>query len=780
MARDNETNTLELNIKVNGQNLSSISEKCNIGTLRIPSDPSWPKIPLRRSSNNTDDIIEPPCVITLTGTPRKGRSVVQPVASRYLKSRLSQRYEATTHIPKRLPGCFDPRFRRQISRQKAEKPDEFYSTLKNDEETKPELDTHITQGTKKKLENKSQKTGENTNGYIPSRHDVNNLLSNVAKLTDKTIDYAINEQSILEAKHCPTSNCVYKTSCETIMRIINDTINFLKSILKKFISALHATNERYNVESKFSQEQKQKPINKPLLLMVDEKRIHALPINSLNIEAASSSAQSLQCYSVPVVPVVAYRDVPLQMKDASVPTQMEENVKILSVWQNDGKVKDGEIDGDRTAVCTRSTCSFRNESNVTERCIAKSSDDISISGKKSIFKHCDGPDISGRICDNKNTDSSVLSNRDVANEITLSKDHYGNSDALDNAGDADKPSTNVINDKMLDKNMQSLAFGDNKEYRKNKQEKERHGEMLRINAKRKTAPMNLSRKAKSFFRRNSRLAITDSDCTLILPGCRGIKGKRYEKIYGQSLDVRRNGINSTNSILVKYNASRQGRINFRSLTNLRAGNSFEKPSSIPLETQELLNKSYWEYYWKLRRKITSTANDAKERDECLNEDHLPESQTLRQCSVLSCMINTALRDTTRRASTAAADGKPTSDSRLAVNVMSNVRKSVYEASAGLPSMFVKKIQRKKMKRSARSNRLLGLRAIALLCIAMYVAVIFLPMTYDYFFDEEYDDEDTNYIQLTFQYVASSFAEALDGIIDVLTIFLSSVRFNRKR
>ncbi|XP_011687638.1 PREDICTED: uncharacterized protein LOC105449886 isoform X7 [Wasmannia auropunctata] len=710
MARDNETNTLELNIKVNGQNLSSISEKCNIGTLRIPSDPSWPKIPLRRSSNNTDDIIEPPCVITLTGTPRKGRSVVQPVASRYLKSRLSQRYEATTHIPKRLPGCFDPRFRRQISRQKAEKPDEFYSTLKNDEETKPELDTHITQGTKKKLENKSQKT------------------------------------------------------------------------------ALHATNERYNVESKFSQEQKQKPINKPLLLMVDEKRIHALPINSLNIEAASSSAQSLQCYSVPVVPVVAYRDVPLQMKDASVPTQMEENVKILSVWQNDGKVKDGEIDGDRTAVCTRSTCSFRNESsnekypldNVTERCIAKSSDDISISGKKSIFKHCDGPDISGRICDNKNTDSSVLSNRDVANEITLSKDHYGNSDALDNAGDADKPSTNVINDKMLDKNMQSLAFGDNKEYRKNKQEKERHGEMLRINAKRKTAPMNLSRKAKSFFRRNSRLAITDSDCTLILPGCRGIKGKRYEKIYGQSLDVRRNGINSTNSILVKYNASRQGRINFRSLTNLRAGNSFEKPSSIPLETQELLNKSYWEYYWKLRRKITSTANDAKERDECLNEDHLPESQTLRQCSVLSCMINTALRDTTRRASTAAADGKPTSDSRLAVNVMSNVRKSVYEASAGLPSMFVKKIQRKKMKRSARSNRLLGLRAIALLCIAMYVAVIFLPMTYDYFFDEEYDDEDTNYIQLTFQYVASSFAEALDGIIDVLTIFLSSVRFNRKR
>ncbi|KAL6259307.1 hypothetical protein P5V15_009224 [Pogonomyrmex californicus] len=79
MARDNETNTLELHVKINRQNLSAISEKCNISTLRIPSDPSWPKIPLRRSNNNTDDIIEPPCVVTLTGTPRKGCSTMQTV-----------------------------------------------------------------------------------------------------------------------------------------------------------------------------------------------------------------------------------------------------------------------------------------------------------------------------------------------------------------------------------------------------------------------------------------------------------------------------------------------------------------------------------------------------------------------------------------------------------------------------------------------------------------------------------------------------------------------------
>jgi len=425
-----------------------------------------------------------------------------------------------------------------------------------------------------------------------------------------------------------------------------------------------------------------------------------------------------------------------------------------------------------------------------KRCNAKNKDDIYTSEKKSIFKHCDRHDASGRIRDNENGVSNIVSfNQDITNEITLGKNRYGNFDTLDNAGDvndcesysnlntaarlknladqccainscianerkeeketsngrkmiktwmhscvnmqtqklayhvkddrdnADKPSTNAkINDKVSDK---SLAFGKVGEYGKedgksNKEKgskKERHRE-LRVNVKRKMAPTNLSRKAKSFFRKKSRLAITDSDCTLILPGYRyGIKGKRYEKIRGRSKISRslyeRNGMTSTNSILVKYNASKRGRINSRSLTNLRVGNSFhrEKPSSIPPETRELLNKSYWEYYWKLRRKITSAKLDnAKEKDECLKEEHLPESQTLRQCSVLSCMINTALRDSTR----AAADGRPFS-SDPAVKMTSNMRESQVYKVSGSSSTFVKKIQRRKMKRA--SKRLLGFRAI---------------------------------------------------------------------
>jgi len=81
--------------------------------------------------------------------------------------------------------------------------------------------------------------------------------------------------------------------------------------------------------------------------MVNEKRIHALPINPVNIETVSSSVQSLQCYSVQI-PVVAYRDTPLQI--SSMLTQMEKDVNMPSVCQNDS-VKGREIVGN---VCTES------------------------------------------------------------------------------------------------------------------------------------------------------------------------------------------------------------------------------------------------------------------------------------------------------------------------------------------------------------------------------------------------------------------------------------------
>ncbi|XP_024869838.1 uncharacterized protein LOC112453350, partial [Temnothorax curvispinosus] len=850
--------------------------------IRIPPDPSWPKIPPRRSSNNTDDIIEPPCVVTLTGTPKKGRSIVQPVACQHLKSKSSQKYEAITHIGKRLPGCFDPRFRRQITRQKAEKPDDVCNT-KHDRQT-PELDIKILQETEQH-EDKSRETGESVDGLYTSApcHDVDTLLSSVGKSTKKTTD----KQSILEAKHCP-----WNTSLQ------------------------HATNERHDVGSGFISQGEKQESNRPLLLMVDEKKIHALPIDSFNVEATCLSAPAPA--SAPVrVPVVAYRDI------SRMPTQMEKDVKMPSMCENDAA---RETVGN---ICTRSTISMcnlkesRNEKyplDDVERCQsqAKNSDGIYITEKKtnkSISKYCDGHSAiistSGRrICerdkDTSRAERYVASNVSLNQDVGKDKDRYGNfalDNALDNNGDADDadgrirsysnlntavrlknfrkvescgqscatmptidsssiadgecderkmsserkmvtcktwmtltsaragrmkqtavdrdnagctPSANAMtNDKILEKGMESLVSSqvcgikgysdksdkDEKEYKRAVEDGRMRVRVRRVNVKRKAAPMNLSRKAKSFFRKKSRLARTDSACTLILPGYRcaaRVKGKRrYEKTHAHAhgrskvnLPLhRRNGINSMtwNSILVKYNASKQGRITSRLSTNPRVGTSFEKPSSIPLETRELLNKSYWEYYWKLgplRRKIASAKPDnaaalgrQRQKDrECSNEDHLPESQTLRQCSVLSCMINTALRDSTT------ADGRPPSDP-AAANVTSNARESVCQVSAvsGLSSVFANKIKMKRKKMKRASKRLLGLRAIALLCIAMYVAVIFLPMMYDYFFAEEYEDENATYIELTFRYIVSSFGEALDGVIDVLTtILLRPVRFDRKQ
>lgn len=67
---------------------------------------------------------------------------------------------------------------------------------------------------------------------------------------------------------------------------------------------------------------------------------------------------------------------------------------------------------------------------------------------------------------------------------------------------------------------------------------------------------------------------------------------------------------------------------------------------------------------------------------------------------------------------------------------------------------------------------------------MHVAIIFLPIMYDYFSEKENDFDDDyknmSYIELALQYVTSSFGEAFDGVVEVLnTVFLRPVRFDRK-
>ncbi|XP_036147471.1 uncharacterized protein LOC114255598 [Monomorium pharaonis] len=669
MLRVNE-NTLELDIKVNGQNLSTVSKKYNIGTLRIPSDPSWPKIPLRCLSDNTDDIIEHPCVITLTEIPRKSPNTRQTVANQHFRSRLNQKYETTTHIPKKLPSCFDPRFRRQVLQQKIEKLDEFHNS-KDDEQ----LAIHVPKGVK---EDKSRETDNGVvveDDYVSLQcYNIDNLLSNhVTKSMNKTADCLINKgESISEANHCITNNC--------------DDRDDAKSIGDICISKRKSNSKDYD-EYTFSQKEK--------------------------IDSNVSLSQDI------INEITLYKD--------RLTFNALANADDYSNLNTTVKLND-----------------FVDQSGVTDSYIAEG--------------YCNESKIS------KGEMAKIRMHSHLrVNEESKQKFAYRVKNVRDEQNDANKllMQFNIINDKRLTFDEACLKESEeskcNDEKEKDKKEKR---VQLRINAKKKCKPASIFRKAKSFFRKKSRLALANSNCTLILPGHSGIIGKRSKKIceefhskVNRSLHGK-NGINSANSILEKY-VSRQGRINFRSLTNL-PNNLFEKQSSIPLETRELLNKNYWKYYWNLRRKMVSAKSaKMKKNYECLNEDHLSESQTLRQCSVLSCMINMTLRDST------VIDGRQFSDPKV---VTSNA--CIYEASES-HSVLARMIKRKKLKRE--SERLLGFRAIALLCIAMYVAVIFLPVMYHYL-DEEYNDGNANYLELIFQYV-TSFEKAFDEVINALTTIL---------
>ncbi|XP_032683152.1 uncharacterized protein LOC116849772 isoform X1 [Odontomachus brunneus] len=345
---------------------------------------------------------------------------------------------------------------------------------------------------------------------------------------------------------------------------------------------------------------------------------------------------------------------------------------------------------------------------------------------------------------------------------------------------------NVLSDKALQEDMQ--VTGEERQKSCESKAKSRHREVC-YNSRRKTAnPINLSRKAKSFFRRRSRLATTDSDCTLMLPGPRRIKSKQYryertrDRLKISQLSRRRNWMNCMNPIRKKSYTSKRSRVNrSRLLTNLRADNPFEQPLFIPLETQELLNKSYWEYYRKLRKIALTVPDTVREEDKRSSESrsrvNLPVSRTLQQCSVLSCMINNTL-DTSEKVFQNPATAVERSLSDPTANG-SKTRENVCEAF-GLSSTRVKRIKRKRTNHA--SKRLFGLKAIVFLVVMVYVAIIFLPMMYDYLMlDEEHDDyEDVNYVALTLEYIASSFEEAFDEIVDVVnTIFLRSVRFNRE-
>ncbi|XP_063982475.1 uncharacterized protein LOC135165272 [Diachasmimorpha longicaudata] len=119
--------SLRLNVKVNNDNFSPEKNYNNVASLRAPVDPSWPKIPSRRATDNISDISEPACDIFTGGTPRRSRSISRPHSiSSHINEKNYQgnffdypcpKVSSQHYPPRRRPGCLDPRFKKPTSKK---------------------------------------------------------------------------------------------------------------------------------------------------------------------------------------------------------------------------------------------------------------------------------------------------------------------------------------------------------------------------------------------------------------------------------------------------------------------------------------------------------------------------------------------------------------------------------------------------------------------------------------------------------------------------------------
>ncbi|XP_015126434.1 uncharacterized protein LOC107048000 [Diachasma alloeum] len=127
MNSHDDSSSLRLSMNVNNENFSSEKNYNNVTSLRVPADPSWPKIPSRRTTDNISDISEPACDIFMGGTPRRSRSITRPHS---ISSNVNEKnyqgsffdYQcpkvSTQHYPpRRRPGCLDPRFKKVTSKK---------------------------------------------------------------------------------------------------------------------------------------------------------------------------------------------------------------------------------------------------------------------------------------------------------------------------------------------------------------------------------------------------------------------------------------------------------------------------------------------------------------------------------------------------------------------------------------------------------------------------------------------------------------------------------------
>ncbi|XP_048261723.1 uncharacterized protein LOC100649728 isoform X2 [Bombus terrestris] len=900
MAYQDNANALQLHIKINSENLLPVSQKYNAGSLRIPADPSWPKIPQRKLTND-GDTIEPPCIVKLSGTPRS-RTIVQTSLNQSPKSTVTkdsayssfhhQKTTSSMYTLRKFPGYIDPRFKNRVTNIKKNQVTSTESLQKEvDQSNVTTFTEHLhTEETEKLMPEREQTKIEKGQKL----HEEKEIKSTQNYMANHILD--INKELQLEKTHC-TKNSELKrqdyisegsnkneiTAKDKCVKNVNSFEHISKSIVND-------ANTQVDITSMPVQES-----NGQLFFVLD-KKLQSHPLSAITVPQEYVN----QCYNVQL-PILAmqvsttgtsnviqqcinHSEYQNQIKTPSLRKEESEHHIHSNQTQNKStflinNIEEKDIYERKNTLVVQSNALEENRKSCftpdfpENSAVSEKLPNLNIQKERQESSDSEYyiPDINKRnihnnvlqclkmrkmTCDasgEETTDSEIIRKRIIfkkefidTNESTK-KGNNINTDAIHDDIKALAHNHDKVNyiSKNTDQNQslyQNYKIGICETKGRNKSEQYLSSKRNRctrklcrnsepyITFKQKKTSAKFSRKARSYFQKNSHSALVDSDYTLVWPNFQYNKYKRNhtnihkfskykarnmsQHFYSVPTHKRNTNTQISNvSNLIEQNYlqsnkhidSRQEvtkslsraclqREHYKYEISPRSNtdDKFERSKGISPKTQELLNKSYWEYYNRLRHKIKNTSSIEQQYSYNLTMDTPeernkgkvnevydqelrsqlevnPELRTLKQCTALSTMINKAL-DSNLESNIVQTeqlyinDNMKTSLNHIVSAQNSNTKKISYLTT---DESVTNKVRCNGYKTN--DKKFLELKSIIFFGGMMYILIIFLPMLYDYFYYEEYDDyyENLSYLELVVEYIFSSFKEAFGGVFNGL-------------
>lgn len=432
-----------------------------------------------------------------------------------------------------------------------------------------------------------------------------------------------------------------------------------------------------------------------------KKKVHSLPVNNI---PSPIPQYTTQCYNVQV-PIITYQNIPLQIStctsgDINISPCIASTVPIADLsTTTQFQIKHKNSDIHTLSLEKQNLDSLQQKHEILN---TKNIDTTDIQVKQETLildKKIEDRTLEQPIVEENYYETSSLPNNDKIyisvdnnNVVNCSNNHLKVTSYQQPTEISDSNgyvSTKVPNFKKCTSSQrrqirseQNLLQKENIYIKKLFQSSEPY-----ITSRRRRIKANFSKKAKFYFQKKSRSRIINSNCTLLWPGYQQTNYKhsqRFPKVeqytkeknchylmLKKEADERNKDINTDcikmESLIENPTVScdvfcQQNEENkYNSLQRLDKNNSIENPIRISLKTQELLNKSYLEYYNNLQQKTDNIENiqqkyfhkmalrtpsikRRKNKPFCNNvyNDEAkfnPEMQTIEQCSALSSIIN---------------------------------------------------------------------------------------------------------------------------------------------